>query len=322
MKENQQRIKKLMSKYRNNACTKEEFEELIVISQEEGNQDLFRDFMKEEWVEFMDLKEQESVKRGNLFKLPILVKVAASLLILISLGFVGYQFFFNQEEIYITGNGEVKNIQLPDGSEVKLNANSELIWKGNVNRPGGRIVELEGEAFFEVAKILVGGEETKEERYAPFRVITKDLSIDVLGTSFNVSSRNKNSEVFLNEGSVELLIRDREKQLMKPGEKITYDVESKVVTEEISETMSTSASWVNGVLNFHDETLGQVLENLTDIYGHRLTCKDTTLVQKRINLGVPYMDWDNTRKALEMAMEIEIEARGVIYEVTRKLDKE
>ena len=79
-------------------------------------------------------------------------------------------------------NSISSEILLPDGSAVTLNANSKLQYYTH----SARKVWLEGEAFFEVKKIP----ETAE----PFQVVTNDLTITVLGTTFNVNSRNEQTK--------------------------------------------------------------------------------------------------------------------------------
>src|SRR5690606_41077277 len=54
--------------------------------------------------------------------------------------------------VFSTGYGETQNIQLPDGSQVLLNANSSITWAGNWEERNLRSLELEGEAFFDVIK--------------------------------------------------------------------------------------------------------------------------------------------------------------------------
>ena len=75
-----------------------------------------------------------------------------------------------------TGPGEVKNITLPDGSEVTLNSNSSLAYDAEFNNHNRHIM-LKGQAHFEVTKNDI----------IPFVVQSKRISATVLGTGFNVT---------------------------------------------------------------------------------------------------------------------------------------
>ena len=77
--------------------------------------------------------------------------------------------------VFATGYNEQKQISLPDGSSVWLNASSQISYDSKAPRT----LNLEGEAFFDVAK----------DKEHPFTVETPDnIKITALGTSFNVKS--------------------------------------------------------------------------------------------------------------------------------------
>lgn len=110
--------------------------------------------------------------------------------------------------------GVRKKVLLPDGSSVWLNADSKLYYDSEMNERDTRKVMLVGEAFFDVAK----------DKRKPFVLQTNQMSIKVLGTSFNVKAYpdDKKSETTLIEGSIELSVNSRpdEKVVLKPSEKI------------------------------------------------------------------------------------------------------
>jgi len=83
-----------------------------------------------------------------------------------------------------------KSITLRDGTEIILNSDSKLIVLRNFNQKS-RNVSLKGEAYFKVAKNAI-----------PFLVKTHTTTIKVLGTEFNIFSRNNKVEVAVNEGVV------------------------------------------------------------------------------------------------------------------------
>lgn len=109
--------------------------------------------------------------------------------------------------------GQRANIQLPDGTNVWLNARSELTYPAYFTG-SSREVKLNGEAYFEVT----------HDKNQPFIVHTRQYDIEVLGTSFNVEAY-PDSEDFstaLIEGVIELnnLDSPEKKILLSPGEKV------------------------------------------------------------------------------------------------------
>ena len=320
MKIDKNRIQLLLEKYRDNQCSREEFEELILLAQDPAYDKIIKDISKLDWDQNQSQSpEITSPDLPGKFNLSVFFKVAAAIVILLLCG-IGMIRWFSVSDpiIYSTGNGEVKEIALPDGSRVTLNANSTLSWIPTRSRNDSRLVQLSGEGFFEVVKEVEFSSGSTD--YRGFQVVTPKMTIHVLGTSFNVSARSENTEVFLQQGSVELQIPEEgeDVQRMVPGEKIVVNNETGQLTKMESEDLSTSASWVTGILNYRDKTLAEVLKNLSEIFGVEIILRDTNLQDKKINLGVPYMDWENTKRALEMAIGVEFHQKGKAYFILQK----
>ena len=116
------------------------------------------------------------------------VGAAASLALILS---VAYLFNLNTPTELSSKSGEMKQIELPDGSTAILNAGSSLMFDRD-NWSNERLVTLEGEAFFHVKK---GNS---------FIVNTPNGNVKVLGTSFNVFSRGSDFSVSCKTGKVEV----------------------------------------------------------------------------------------------------------------------
>lgn len=156
---------------------------------------------------------------------------------------------------------------LPDGSKGWLNSGSSLTYPARFS--SCREVQLEGEAFFEVVK----------QHGQTFRVKTRDLSVQVLGTSFNVSAYSDDQEisVVLKEGSVRVLSPDeKEIYTMKPNEKMEFNFLkksaslSKVDAEEL-------IAWTQGILKFRGEPLSDVVKKLSRWYNVEIQINDVQL---------------------------------------------
>ena len=114
-----------------------------------------------------------------------------------------------------TKNGNRTKLILPDGSQVWLNAGSNLDYNIADFNKEVREVSLNGEAYFDVTK----------NADKPFIIHTKKMDIKVIGTAFNIRSYNdeKITEASLIRGSIEVTLKDRKDQkiILKPNEKIS-----------------------------------------------------------------------------------------------------
>ncbi len=120
-------------------------------------------------------------------------KVAAVLLLLIFSGFIANYLIFRSGDFTYRTAEQTEVIELPDGSTVSLNRNSELSYSKDFGE-GGRNVSLKGEAFFEVVP----------DAGRPFVVNTTQVSVTVIGTSFNVQNYDdkNDAEVVVETGIV------------------------------------------------------------------------------------------------------------------------
>lgn len=161
-----------------------------------------------------------------------------------------------------TNPGVVSAFDLPDGSKVWLNANSELRYPSDFNADT-RTVELTGQGYFEVTK----------NAHKPFIVkADKDYSVEVLGTSFNVSAYKDESmiETTLVEGSVKLNVVSggkRMTQMLKPNEKAEYQKGAgKIKVFGVNTEYDTA--WKNGEIIFRNHPMDKVLKTLEQRHYH------------------------------------------------------
>lgn len=164
------------------------------------------------------VKKQVGIKTAPSWKTVMWRSVAAVLLLLASsgaaywiLGDKSYQ-MEDEQVVLCVEKGNKAMVTLLDGSRVWLNSDSRLKY----SKKDARDVTLEGEAYFEVAK-------DKKHR---FKVHTPYASIQVYGTSFNVSAHSNDSlfSVSLIEGSIGLTMNNQSKEVrMRPNEVAYYD---------------------------------------------------------------------------------------------------
>ncbi|MGK6350153.1 FecR family protein [Parapedobacter sp. DT-150] len=153
-----------------------------------------------------------------------------------------------------TPKGGQYQIVLPDGTKVWLNADSRLeypvMFSGDT-----RNVQLEGEAYFEVA-------ENKEK---PFIVHTAGERVQVLGTHFNINAYRDEqiSTVALLEGKVKVTLPNNTARVLRPGEQSSV---SNGTIEVQPVNVDEAVAWKNGEFMFNNENLSSVMRKLARWY--------------------------------------------------------
>ena len=133
-----------------------------------------------------------------------------------------------------------------------------------------REVELEGEAYFEVAK----------NRGKPFKVKTQKLNIVVLGTSFNINTYDFPGQVVttLVEGTVTLDPDNQssEEQILKPNEQALFDLKNEKI--EIKKVdVSRYTAWKEGQFIFYDQRLADIMSILSKWYSANVSFADPSV---------------------------------------------
>src|SRR5690625_3843782 len=147
--------------------------------------------------------------------------------------------------VFETGFGENVEFVLDDGTKIYLNANSRLTWNNDWKKEGIRRANLEGEAYFDVAHQEQKDGDNSSSRM-PFEVYTQDLTIRVLGTSFNAIQRRGKTEVLLDEGEVELALHRARKDGSESSES-EDEIEAIPEDRAVQESQEASAEVVKMV---------------------------------------------------------------------------
>ena len=200
---------------------------------------------------------------------------------------------------YTTRYGETREIALPDGSHVVLNANSRLSYQAATVASPVRRVHLTGEAFFDVMH-------EEGDRATPFLVHTPDLDVKVIGTEFNVNTRRNRTQVVLDEGQVELQRPTKERALMQPGELVEYQTDANQV-RRASVDIELFTAWRDRQLKFDDTPLGEVAQLLEENYGVRIQFESEHLRSKRVTGEVSARELDTIGRAVSRLVDIAIQ---------------
>ena len=187
------------------------------------------------------------------------VAIAASIVLFFGL----FSIFGNSDTVIKTGFGENKIITLLDGSEVILNSKS-IIAYNEKKWETERTLTLDGEAYFKVKK------------GSTFTVKTINGSITVLGTQFNVNSRNDFFDVVCYEGKVGVKTLESDHILIPTNSvrKINgYPSKSSI-------TQVAKPTWIDGESTFKSVPIKYVITALENQYNIKIdaeTIDDTTI---------------------------------------------
>ena len=200
-----------------------------------------------------------------------------------------------------TQSGETREVVLPDGSHITLNANSRLRYIDNWDEEPQREVRLEGEAYFEVAPASLRSENSATLLRKKFIVRAGDANVVVLGTKFNVHYRRRQVQVVLTEGKVTVNAREtnRLKEItMQPGERVVYQSDEQILTQQAVAT-ELYTSWKENRLIFKSASLRTITQLLEDTYGYRVELVDPSLNDVLITATVAADRPDTLLKLLE-----------------------
>lgn len=194
-------------------------------------------------------------------------------------------------------------ITLSDSTKVWLNAESELKYPLVFLRDK-RTVELKGEAFFEVAP----------NQNIPFQVVSGDQIIEVLGTSFNVSSYQDDTEVVttLIEGKVKVNqnFGDKKSIILSPNEQSILNKETlKIESFKIDPAHFTS--WKSGKFYFRQQKLKDITKVLSRWYDVEIFFIDSASENKRFTGRFKrYENFDHVRSIIELTEEVSFVKKG------------
>ena len=191
-----------------------------------------------------------------------ILKYAASIAAIIAVsGLSAWYVLSNQsrEQITVsTGAGETLALVLPDSSKVWLNENTVLAYPEAFDGDK-RELHLNGEAYFEVTK----------NKHKPFRVNSKNMSVQVLGTKFNFKSLDdgKTAEASLIEGEVKVEGNNDEGSItLSPGQKVELNLMTRQMKVSQADVI-VDAVWHDNLIPLKQADLFRIADILEKLYG-------------------------------------------------------
>ncbi|MBC9931565.1 FecR family protein [Chitinophaga qingshengii] len=224
------------------------------------------------------------------------------------------------EEVHALADQHLK-VTLPDGTLVSLNVNSTLKYSPGMKN-GKRDVYLEGEGFFDVAA----------NDHSPFIIHTKDITVKVLGTRFNLKAYAGGSlETSLLQGKVAVsLNRQPEKSMqLAPLQKLTLTRKSGQQAAEgtdwgefvadvrvIEEDNTAETDWQKDKIEFHDKSFFELAKIMERWFDKTIIIKNASLNSNRFNGSFRREDITRALKALQLTADFNYKIKGdtvIIY---------
>lgn len=264
------RYRYLYERYLKNNCSPEEMDELYkIFRQEEYTAEhlLSVDDINEEFdgsIE-LDAKKSDHVLRSILRRSSrrqafiVYFKYISAAAILLVISVLVYTSLYNQypyTNTFANRTKDIKKIKLQDGSYAILKAGSKITQITDFEDDSIRLVLLEGEAFFSIAK----------RPQQPFLIRSHDdFEVDVLGTRFHLNFQKDNREVVLTEGSLSIA-HNHAKVIITPSQRAVYSKQTNTfLTSQVDTLVYTS--WTHRQLYFKDTPLINVINQLNTHYG-------------------------------------------------------
>ncbi|GHT30777.1 anti-sigma factor [Bacteroidia bacterium] len=196
--------------------------------------------------------------------------------------------------------GESRQVTLPDGSSVWINAGSEIRYEAGFDNRN-RHIKLSGEAYFSVVK----------DTARPFIVETDKLTVEALGTAFNVKSYSDedNTIATLNSGKIKVVTKNKQSQILVPKQQITYNKRRNSL--QLSEVdAENSSDWRNGNLVFEGVSLQDIVLGIERRFN--VTIETDKAMSLTDHYSVKYVN----KESLEEMLAILKDISGYTFQIT------
>ena len=291
--------KNIIYNYLEGSSAKEDAQEALDLISEEENKNLLEEY----WMIVTQQSDKKLINKKALLGrihhqintqaketgrkttlIPLMTRIAAVLLIPLLI-YTAWDFYaesrvVNQEQFaeVASQTGVITSINLPDGSKVWLNNFTTIRYPLDFSK--SREVFVEGEAYFEVVH-------RNRDR---FTVNTNDISVEVLGTKFNVSAYREDIEtsVVLSEGKVRILNETGGiSEVLKPNDKFSLD-KAELTASVLPVNSNDYSSWRMGYLSFREEPLSEVIKKMERWYNVDIEMADKK--KKKLNYRGTFKD--------------------------------
>ena len=213
----------------------------------------------EQQIEISAQPQKIKTYKIPIFKRTLLSRIITAFFITILISIPTLK-MLNTVNIHSSYGHKTKTVSLNDGTKVHLNAGTTLSYSKNFNSTS-REVTLNGEAYFEV-----------EKGSSPFIISTDLAKVTVLGTKFNVRSREDGFEIGVNEGKVK--IENKTKSIdLKKGEQVDISIDQPKIIS-VSKVSNFYPGWKNNKLICDNSSLEKICKELERRYDIKIQFQD------------------------------------------------
>ncbi|HLW20394.1 MAG TPA: FecR domain-containing protein [Cyclobacteriaceae bacterium] len=201
-------------------------------------------------------------------------------------------------EVILEAEDNSREEKLLDGTVVTLNKNSRLSYSQKMFGGERHAHLLEGEAYFKVER-----DENK-----PFIIQVDNLTVRVLGTSFNVKKQGEYTDVILDEGFVSVKLGDQA-MVLEPGQKVSANGTDKVLKKSPVDN-NLYRYYLNNKFEAANIPLQQIIEALNDAYDAKISIASEELKSRRITTTLEYGALDQNLSVIQETLGISISGNG------------
>ncbi|ANI90282.1 hypothetical protein A9P82_13860 [Arachidicoccus ginsenosidimutans] len=249
----------------------------FILQQVESEKENITVDLDREWKIFQRKINQYSIGKFSVSYRKIF-SVAAMFIGFIFIASIAY-YYSNSQKIKIASGKQIVSATLPDGSKITLNKNSSLVYTKNFNRKNRRVT-LHGEAFFNV----------RHNASMPFKVSVNDLSVEDIGTSFNIKSDKENTEIVVESGKVKVE-KDGSELLLSANEKTEITNNAPLVKAIASDKLY--QYYRTKIFNCNSTPLKNLIDALNDSYNQNIVLENDSLENIPITVTFNNLPLDN-----------------------------
>ncbi|MBK8807134.1 MAG: FecR domain-containing protein [Bacteroidales bacterium] len=242
--------------------------------------------------------------------------VAASVIIAVGISIFIFQKMNKSEVViaqqaesisYISEKGQTKDFILPDSSTVVLRQKSKLLFFPESKSE--RLVKLEGEAFFDV----------RRNPEKPFKIQTKSISIEVLGTSFIVNAH-------LDQNYEEVRVLSGTVKVTSALDTVIVKANQIAVFDKLKNELSfqnyydkNDIAWQTNELAFEATELSKVAIKLSDYFDKKIIIADSAISHYPLSANFSSPDLNSVLTLLQLTFDIEIEHTDSVILLKNKI---
>ncbi|CAM2006511.1 FecR family protein [Acanthopleuribacter pedis] len=195
-------------------------------------------------------------------------------------------------------------ITLTDGTEVQLNAGSRLVFHDPLPRDD-RAVTLFGQAYFKV----------EHDADSPFRIHTEEATVTVLGTRFEVWTRDRRTRVVVRDGSVALEDRSGKGRVVLTENQMSVVTAGKAPLEPREANAEAAISWRQGRIVFERVALADAVRDLGLAFDSAIVLDDPALGERTLSGSFPTDNLETVLEEIGLALNLAYTERDGVYHI-------